>query len=195
MIIVITNPVFIKDEINLIHQLFYDGLEVLHLRKKQYTEEDVRKFIDAINNNYHERICLHSHYHLAQEYHLKGIHVPVSCNVQSINKSLSISFHSVNEILESDKKFDYGFLSPVFNSISKQNYKSNFNLQNLKNYQNLFTEKKIFALGGIDEDKIELLKDTGFPGIALLGAIWQNSNPVEKFNKIKKRWMKKETVC
>jgi len=195
MIIVITDPVFIKDEVNLIHQLFYDGLEILHLRKKQYTKEDIKKFIETIHNNYHKRIVLHSHYHLAEEYHLKGIHVPVTYNDKGNNKPLSISFHSVNEIMESDKKFDYGFLSPVFNSISKQNYKSNFDLQNLKNYRDLFTEKRIFALGGIDENKIDILKDTGFPGIALLGAIWQNSNPIEKFNKIKKRWMKKETVC
>ncbi|OFX38158.1 MAG: hypothetical protein A2X08_08900 [Bacteroidetes bacterium GWA2_32_17] len=193
--IVITDPVFIKDEVNLIHQLFYDGLEILHLRKKQYTKEDIKKFIETIHNNYHKRIVLHSHYHLAEEYHLKGIHVPVTYNDKGNNKPLSISFHSVNEIMESDKKFDYGFLSPVFNSISKQNYKSNFDLQNLKNYRDLFTEKRIFALGGIDENKIDILKDTGFPGIALLGAIWQNSNPIEKFNKIKKRWMKKETVC
>ena len=55
-------------------------------------------------------------------------------------------------------------------------------------------KKKIIALGGIDEDKIDMVNDSGFSGIALLGAIWQNENPVGKFKRIKEKWLKKELV-
>ena len=45
-------------------------------------------------------------------------------------------------------------------------------------------------MGGIDEDKIETAKELGFSGVALLGAIWQSEQPVEKFKRIYELWQK-----
>ena len=54
--------------------------------------------------------------------------------------------------------------------------------------------KNIFALGGIDEDKIEICRELGFVGVAILGAIWQRENPIDKFNRIKEKCLKKDLV-
>ncbi len=202
MIIVISNPSTIKDEQTIIHQLFDEGLEIFHVRKKEYSEKEMRIFIEQIPYNYFKRIVLHSQFHLAEEYNLKGIHVPVNFNREDANGSKSISFHSLDEIEKCKKKFDYGFLSPVFDSISKAGYKSNFNFPELKLFlknrikssNNRAEERHIIALGGIEEDKIDTIKELGFSGIALLGAIWQSKDPVEKFKKIKEKWLKKELM-
>jgi hypothetical protein len=53
-----------------------------------------------------------------------------------------------------------------------------------------FEYKKIIALGGMNEDKVETVRNLGFSGIALLGAIWQNENPVGKFKQVQERWLK-----
>jgi thiamine-phosphate pyrophosphorylase len=40
---------------------------------------------------------------------------------------------------------------------------------------------KVIALGGINEDNIQLVKQAGFSGAAVLGAIWQADDPVTAF--------------
>ncbi len=189
MIILISNPAPVKDEHKIIRQIFDEGLDVFHLRKKEYPESELRTFIENIPGKYRGKIVLHSHYHLVTEYGLKGIHVPPTFKGETPGRTLSVSFHTPEEIQKSELPFDYGFLSPVFDSISKEGYQSRFNTNELK----LFLKDikaKIIALGGIDEDKIETVRDIGFSGIALLGAIWQNEHPADKFKRIKERWMK-----
>ena len=44
-------------------------------------------------------------------------------------------------MLETRDRFDYVFLSPIYNSISKEGYKSNFNLKDLKE-SSLINEKQ-----------------------------------------------------
>ncbi len=189
MIILISNPAPVKDEIEIIGQLFNEGLEIFHLRKKEFQEDEMRKFIDGIPQKFLERIVIHSHHHLAAEYGLKGIQVPAVYAGEVPAGTLSVSFHSPEEIRKSGLPFDYCFLSPVFDSISKEGYKSRFNPDELK----LFLKDRkeiIIALGGMDEDKTEAVKDLGFSGIALLGAVWQSGHPVGKFKQIRERWLK-----
>ena len=189
MIILISNPASVHDEHEIIRQIFDEGLDIFHLRKKEYPESELRTFIENIPEKYRGKTVLHSHYYLAGEYGLKGIHVPHTFKGKVTGGTLSVSFHAMEEIQKSEIPFDYGFLSPLFDSITKDGYKSRFNLNEVKLFLKDRNEK-IIALGGIDEDKIESVKDMGFSGIALLGAIWQNEHPVDKFKRIKERWQK-----
>ncbi|MDQ3071652.1 MAG: hypothetical protein M3Q97_00105, partial [Bacteroidota bacterium] len=52
------------------------------------------------------------------------------------------------------------------------------------------TKHKVIGLGGINESRVDLTKEVGFHGIALLGAIWQSSDPVGTFIAIKKKCSK-----
>lgn len=186
MVIIITNPSHTNEEHTTINQLFSEGLELLHLRKKELTEAQLREYIEAIPPKYYPKIKLHSHYHLAKEYGLQGIHVPLSFN-QELGTMVSKSFHALEEIKADKSPFEYGFLSPIFDSISKEGYKNEFDFEAIKSYLST-SNQKIIALGGIDENRIATIKELQFSGIALLGAIWQNENPVDKFIQIRKRW-------
>src|ERR1035437_3381702 len=132
MIIVISHSVPLKEELQIIRQLFDEGLEIFHLRKKDYSESELQKFIEAIPEEHFSKIVLHSHYHLSGEYGLKGIHVPCTFKGEASGRRLSVSFHALEEIQKFEIPFDYGFLSPVFNSISKDRYKSRFDLNEVK---------------------------------------------------------------
>lgn len=189
MIILISNPAPVNNEHEIISQIFDEGLKIFHLRKKEFQENEMRTFIENIPQKYRRRIVLHSHYHLAADYGLKGIHVPAVYAGEMQAGTLSVSFHSPEEILKSELAFDYGFLSPVFDSISKEGYKSRFKPDELKLFLN-DRKEKIIALGGLDEDKIETVKDLGFSGIALLGAVWQSKHPVDKYKRVSERWLK-----
>lgn len=102
-------------------------------------------------------------------------------------------FHSLLELnnYRPEKRDKYVFVSPVFNSISKNGYNSSFDLAELKISLKQFHDKKnndapqVIALGGMDEDKIGIARKIGFDGIALLGAVWHSHDPIEKFLKIK----------
>ena len=69
---------------------------------------------------------------------------------------------------------DYVFLSPIFDSISKRGYRSQFSLTELqKAAAEGIIDSKVVALGGITKDKLPLLQSLHFGGAAMLGAIWE----------------------
>ncbi len=181
--------------------LFAEGLETYHLRKPHYTEREMRLFISDIPSSFHSRIVLHSHWHLGEEYSLKGVHGSPSQGVLQaepsfFSQTISQSIHHFSEYFQSAQNLneapDYVFLSPLFNSISKQGYHAKFKSEELE----LFFQERIFlpqapqviALGGIDSSRIIQVKQWGFDGVALLGCLWDQKTPqqaLHEFIKIK----------
>lgn len=193
MVIVISSPTPVANEAAIVNCLLSEGVEIYHIRKKDFTENEMREYMKNIDEKYFSKLVLHSHYHLAKEYNLKGIHISKTPIPSEQYKHISISCHSLTEINNCNKNIEYRFLSPIFNSISKEGYNSSFNLAELKDA--LKNRKdKIIALGGINENNIASIKEINFAGIALLGAIWGNKNPVNAFKRIKEKWEKKELV-
>jgi thiamine-phosphate pyrophosphorylase len=198
-LIVITDPGNIDIEDEIINSLFNSGLNYLHLRKPDWPKEKISLLIQKNEEKHRNKISIHSNYELAYEYGLKGIHLTsdfISKNTNTVieetinqaknNKmTVSASVHSLQEIENLKYSFDYVFLSPVFNSISKQNYASAFNLNELTIFFKSYKSNcKIIALGGIDASNIKSVYKCGFHGAALLGAIWKQENKVEIFKKI-----------
>jgi len=194
MLVVISSPTAFADEADTICALFDEGLALFHLRKKDLDEVQLRHFIEKLPQEHHAKIMLHSHYHLVDEYGLKGIQVSEHYHGWRPQATLGVSFHSIEAIKTYDKAFDYGFISPVFDSISKDGYVSRFDLNEISQFLSQ-TEQTILALGGIDEDKIDQVKQLGFKGFALLGAIWQSDDPIGKFRRIKQKWQSQTIVC
>ena len=186
-VIVITPEKNHPKEIELITFLFEGGLKILHIRKPNFSEDEFRTYLQQIPKKFYSKIVIHSHYKLAKEFSLKGIHLTEKARkLKRINTSykiISTSFHAIEEVLKSRRNYKYVFLSPVFDSISKQGYKSNFNLKELKPF--LEKRKNIIALGGIDIENIKSIKQTGFAGAAVLGSIWESKNPVKNYKEIK----------
>jgi thiamine-phosphate pyrophosphorylase len=69
---------------------------------------------------------------------------------------------------------NYLFLSPIFDSISKQGYCSNFSIELLREAQaEGIIDNKVIALGGVTPRKQPLLESLGFGGYAMMGAVWK----------------------
>ena len=173
--IVITKPEFIQNEAKYINQLFEAGIDLLHLRKPNSCMEDCERLIQEIDEKRRAQIVVHDHFELCEKYHLHGIHLNRRNHTipKNFQGSLSRSCHSLEEVIDCKDDFDYVFLSPIFDSISKQGYQHAFSDETLnKAAQEGIIDQKVIALGGITNEKIPQLKAWNFGGAAFLGAVW-----------------------
>ena len=183
--IVISNPTAIANEINTIHALFERGLELFHIRKPEFSAEEIKAFVTAIGLEYKNKLVLHSHHHLVEDFGINRIQMnPV--RVQNSDRVIpdknifSTSTHSIDEFNSLSNDYEYAFLSPVFPSISKENYLPKINLfEEIKKRINFDT--KLVALGGISAANIQQTLEKGFDDVALLGTIWNTNQPIKNF--------------
>lgn len=167
--IVFTSPGPVDHEAARISALLDSGVDYVHIRKPDWSLREVKNLIEDIPYGLRKRLRLHGHFELLSEMNLAGVHLNSRNPVAPANaRSVSISYHSVEELVESDR-FEYVTLSPVFDSISKENYQSKFDLDSLS--ENI-VGKKVVALGGVTPEVLFSLKEKGFYGGALLGYVW-----------------------
>ena len=187
-LIVITQEEASDKEIGQVKQLLASGLVWrVHIRKKQLSDTEMLGFLGAFSESEKRLLSSHSHYDLALEEGLGGLHFTSKMNTemcQELYKQAraqgmltSASCHSFNEV-ERSSSLDYVFLSPIFSSISKILEKA-FSYNAIR----LFLKEAridVFALGGISLETIEFARELGFPGVASLGYIWLGDNPCEQ---------------
>lgn len=188
MIVIITPPHTLPDEERIVNRLFESGLHLLHLRKPGADRDTLERYIRGIRPHFRERVVLHDHFELAEEYGLRGIHLKYNEARTFTGRDrlahVSVSCHSFEEIDALPFEPNYVFLSPVFDSISKQGYPSAFAPEYLK--ENLQKRRvPVIALGGITAEKVAECRKMGFRGVALLGHVWeQPSEAVTRFTNI-----------
>lgn len=190
-IILYTAPVDIENEIEIIQNTLDAGVDYLYIRKPELDDFSLVDFVEKIPEKYWNK-CISSSLIITKEFNLGGYHFTrdiIEKNekyndkvlewLHTNNKICSVSAHNENEILTYSNKFNHVIVSPIFKSISKQNYSYEWNFDELK--QNIATIKirknniQLFAVGGIDINNITLVKQLGFNGVGLLGAIWNAS--------------------
>ncbi len=183
--IIITSPTFIENEIKIIHSLFAEGLSLLHIRKPHFSEIEMKAFVSEIGLEFREQLVLHSHHVLASAFGISRLHFSEKERINrcfSDEKITTTSTHSIEDFNFLEDKFEYAFLSPIYPSVSKPGYFSKINhLEAIKKRKNFST--KLIALGGISSENIQQTLQNGFNDVALLGTIWNSTNPLTKFKK------------
>ena len=195
----------IENEIEIISQLLDNGADYLYIYKPELDDYSVVDFVETIPEKYWKQ-CISTSLIITKEFDLGGYHFTrdiVQKNelynakvldwLKEKNKISSVTAHSIKELEKYAGTFNHVVVSPIFPSISKENYSYDWNLEELRimNYElkiksqisNL--KSQIFAVGGVDIDKINVVKNLNFDGIGLLGAIWNEpQNAVKKYNEI-----------
>lgn len=174
-LILMTPPNFFIEEHRILTALFEEGLDILHLRKPDTEPVYSERLLSLIPESYRKRIVVHDHFYLKSEYGLKGIHLNHR-NPELPSKykgHISCSCHTAEEVMAHKKACDYVFLSPIFNSISKEDYSARFSPEELRQMKaDKIIDRKVMALGGIGLDNIPVIKELGFGGGVILGDIW-----------------------
>ena len=113
-----------------------------------------------------------------------GVHLPADADPQDwrhqIKGPLGQSTHHPSDAQKAFRKqVDYVTLSPVFASISKPNDRRP--TLPLNSLQVASKHGRVFALGGITPKQVPNLTHTGVYGVAVLGSIFENGDPVDAF--------------
>lgn len=165
-----------EGDFNVLEKTSADEFHAFHIRKPTWSTGQVERYIKLLPTEWQNIAVLHSHFELMNLYPLKGIHLS-EYNRESMRndefstKVISTSFHTINDLLEDSYTYEYVFLSPIFDSISKEGYKAKFSDKELIEV-NKSTQHQIIALGGITEQLIDKCRSLGFKGIAILGSFW-----------------------
>lgn len=188
MIIVVTAEQDIDQEIQIINGLLDAGLELLHIRKYNFSDMAMCQFIEGIKSSYRNRLVLHSHHHLAEELNLNRLHFNEkdrkAKKQDQYSKAIirSTSVHSISDFNQLDKQWSYALLSPMFSSISKPNHGQEYTVRHELKLRNN-SQVQLIGLAGIHADNLGLVYHSGADGVALLGTIWNDRQPLASFKK------------
>ena len=178
-LIVVTAPTFFVEEDKIITLLFEEGLDILHLRKPEAPAVYSERLLTLIPEKYHRRIVTHQHFYLKDEFHLMGIHLNARAPYEPDEYSghISCTCHTIDEVQKKKQNFDYVFLGPVFDCITKQSVRSGFSAEELRTARReRIIDNKVMALGGITPNNILEIKDFGFGGAVIMGDLWNKFN-------------------
>lgn len=168
--IIFTEPEIRPDEAQKLIQILDSGAcDWLHLRHPDATERQMSALLAEIPPRLCDKIRIHSHFRLIEEFGLAGAHLNSRWPEWTGVCGLTRSCHSLSEIPEGNE-YAYSTLSPIFPSISKLGYKADFQLSSLSK---AIRGRHAVALGGATPDKAHLLQAIGFDGAAYLGYAWQ----------------------
>lgn len=174
-LIVLSTPDFYVEEDKIITDLFEEGLDTLHLRKPESEPVLSERLLSLIPEQYHDRIMVHNHFYLKEEYNLMGIHVNRHSPIipQDYKGKKSRSCYSMEEILKAKGNFDYLCLDNVFDSISNKIKKCTLTQAEIRSAarQGLI-DRKVMAMGGVTLDNIPEIQDMGFGGAIVCGDLW-----------------------
>lgn len=188
MIVLIAPENDVPSEIEILHQLFQQGLEYYHFRKPNKNYQEHSDYLNQIDSKYHNRIVVHYFHELTNEFNLKGIHFQEQKRRDCLDtpsdyftkldnmfgKTISSSFHEPEELEKCTFEFDYHLLSPVFSSISKKEYEG-------RGFEVNHIDKTIIGMGGVTTQNLETFTKLGFKGVGVLGGVWNSKTPVEDF--------------
>ena len=188
----------IENEVNIVTKLFEAGLENFHFRKHKLSTRKTKEFINAIPAHFHNRIVIHSHHNLARHFNLKGIHLTKShkkrkwrtwfivhlIKLKHPHIVISTSYETIGQLFDrsTDYKYDYVFLSPIFESITSK-FQGGYTHHSLKSALSK-TQCNVIARGGVDSTAIEKAHEIGFAGLAFYNSIWKRKDPLAEFNTI-----------
>lgn len=194
MIIVIAPENDVPNEIEILNQLFQEGLEYYHFRKPHKDYKAHCDYLNLIDKQYHNKIVVHYHHELINAFNLKGIHFQEQERIDHLDnpgqyfkglrlfgKTISSSFHEPKDLEDCYFEFDYHLLSPVFASISKEGYAG-------RGFDVTAIDKTIVGMGGVTADNLAAFSSLGFNGVGVLGGIWNSDSPIAVFKKMKEHY-------
>jgi len=174
-LIIMTKSTFFVEEDKILTTLFEAGLDNLHLYKPGSEPVYSERLLTLLPEDYYNRITVHDHFYLKEEFRLKGIHLDNCQTVPPIGYrgNISRTCHTISELKEAKKRSNYVFLKTLFDSQSNPQDKASLTMDELKEAaRSGLIDKKVYAMGGMNLDNISTAGSLGFGGVVICGDLW-----------------------
>lgn len=192
--VVISSPRHFPQEQKIVCRLLDTGLSRFHLRKPDWSADKIRAWLKKIPAAYHSRIVVHAQPEIVQSLRLGGLHLRAAQQRPrdwTEGTPVSQSCHSFHELDNYAQHCAYATLGPVFPSVSKKGYLPQRTPEEYAVILECWAEEKgcpVLALGGITPQNIPRVRQLGFAGFAVVGAVWEAPDPVKGFQALLKAW-------
>ncbi len=178
-LIVMTKPTFFVEEDKILATLFEEGLESLHLSKSSAEPVYTERLLTLLSEEYRNRITVHNHYYLKEEFRLRGIHLDSDTDVlpAGYKGAVGRTCRHIEELKEMKRRSNYVLLANMFDSLSNPSEKQTLNADQLKEASRRgIIDKRVYAMGGMTLENIRTAKDYGFGGVVVCGDLWNRFN-------------------
>lgn len=174
-LIIMTKSTFFVEEDKILVTLFEEGMDNLHLYKPETSPVYSERLLSLIPEDYYNKITVHDHFYLKDEYRLSGIHIDTPNLTPPFNYKghISRTCTKLEQLKDMKKQSNYVFLRNIFDSQSEPDQKSNFTMNELEMAASSgLIDKKVYALGGMNMDNLQVAKELGFGGVVICGDLW-----------------------
>ena len=176
---IMTKSTFFVEEDKILAALFDVGLDNLHLYKPETSPIYSERLLSLLPDKAYEKIFVHGHYYLKDEYRLAGIHLDNAAEPvpEGYKGKVGRTCRDLTQLKELKKQSAYIFLGNVFNSQSEPLEPSTFTMNELEDAADKgLIDKRVYALGGMNVDNIQIARDLGFGGVVIRGDLWNKFN-------------------
>ena len=176
---IMTHSTFFVEEDKILAALFEAGLDNLHLYKPGSSPIYSERLLSLLPSTTYNKITVHEHLYLKDEYNLAGIHLDDASIQEPIGYKgrISRTCKRIEDLKETKKSSSYVFLGNILNSQSNKSVLSDLDMNSLTKAADCgLIDKKVYALGGMNIDNIQFARDLGFGGIVICGDLWNRFN-------------------
>lgn len=187
----------VEEQLCNIHQALDQGCDWVQLRFKNGNSVELLTLAEAVKTlceEYLATFIINDKVDLALQVNADGVHLGLNDmkikdarNLLGNHKIIGGTANTLEDVLQRmEEKCDYIGLGPFRQTTTKEKLSP---ILGLDGYQNILskineqhTSVPVYAIGGIEQNDIEKLIDTGIYGIAVSGLITQNPQVITQLN-------------
>lgn len=173
-LVIQTQPDFFVEEDKILTALFDEGLDILHINKPESEPIYCERLLSLLPNEYYDRIRVHQHYYLKQEFDLRGIHIDdrEASIPEGFQKHLTRSTCQISDLKDMKKTCDYVMLYSLFDSLH-DDVKASLPISEMEQAHKAgYIDRHVYALGGMSLENVKMAKELGFGGVCICGDLW-----------------------
>ncbi len=163
-LVIMTKPTFFVEEDKIITALFEEGMTNLHINKPESSPLYCERLLSLLSESYYNKITVHLHYYLKNEYGLEKIHIDsADGNVpEGYKGKVSRTCNTIEQLKEAKRHSEYVFLESSKYTTNELEAAADKGL----------IDKRVYAMGGITIENARLYKDLGFGGAVIRSDLW-----------------------
>lgn len=194
-----TQPTYFVEEDKILSALFDEGMDMLHINKPESEPLYAERLLTLLPKKHYDRISVHQHYYLKQEYDLRGIHIdnPEMAVPDGFRRHVTRSTSNISDLKEMKKKCDYVMLHSLFDSLHDGVKASLTQSEMMEAHKKGLIDRHVYALGGMSLESIQQAKDLGFGGVVICGDLWNRFSIQHEINfrELINHFIKLKKVC